>query len=168
MDGSETAKKAFEKAGGHKFSDSNWLQYIYKWSNKNRFQYCKNSRDIIFVHSWHSRTHQWKCDSAWVDGSCRYSIKKEEFPDALMMLFQSSDSSLENEQARKEDRPSSSHYSTHPGTIQMKKNPAMITRCWEKYTTTASGKLLRTPSTGSIYPEHRTKKYDSGTPDPMP
>ena len=40
-------RKAFEKAGGHKLSDSDWLQKIYKGSNKTRFWYCKNSRDVL-------------------------------------------------------------------------------------------------------------------------
>ena len=32
---------------------------------------------------------------------------------------------------------------------------------------TVGGQLLRTPSTGSMCPEHRTKDYDSGTQDLM-
>ena len=43
----QTLRKAFQKDGGHKFSDSDWLQKIYKGSNKTRFQYCKNSRDVL-------------------------------------------------------------------------------------------------------------------------
>ena len=33
-------RKACQKAGGDKFSDSDWLQHIYKGSNKTGFQYC--------------------------------------------------------------------------------------------------------------------------------
>ena len=41
-------RKAFQKAGGQKFSDSDWLQHIYKGSNKTMFQYCKkNPTDIL-------------------------------------------------------------------------------------------------------------------------
>ena len=42
-----------------------------------------------------------------------------------MMSLQSSnqDSLLEDEKAKKEDRPSSSHFSTHSGTIQTNKEP---------------------------------------------
>ena len=40
-------RKASEKAGGHKLSDPDWLQKIYKGSNKTRFRYCKNSRDVL-------------------------------------------------------------------------------------------------------------------------
>ena len=39
---------------------------------------------------------------------------------------------------------------TRSGTIQTKKDLAMTCRNREKYTITVSGKLLRTPSTGSI------------------
>ena len=40
-------RKTFQKAGGQNFSDSDWLQRIFKGSNKTRFQYCKNSRDVL-------------------------------------------------------------------------------------------------------------------------
>ena len=68
------------------------------------------------------------------------------------MLFQSSnqDSSLEDEKAKKEDRKSSSHLTTRSGTMQTKKNLAMMYQNREKYTITVSGKILRTPSVGSI------------------
>ena len=49
------------------------------------------------------------------------------------------------------------HLSTHSGTIQMKKNLAMTSPSREKYTITTGGKLVRTPSTGSIQPDHKTK-----------
>ena len=39
-------RKSFQKAGGRKFSDSDWLQLFYKGSNKTRCQCCKNSRDV--------------------------------------------------------------------------------------------------------------------------
>ena len=39
-------RKAFQKAGGQQFSDSDWLQFFYKGSDKTRLQYCKNSRDV--------------------------------------------------------------------------------------------------------------------------
>ena len=69
---------------------------------------------------------------------------------------------------RKEDRPSSSHFSTLSGTIQMKKNLARTSLCREKYTPTESGSLVRTPSTGSNWTEHNAKDYSSGKPDLMP
>ena len=31
----------------HKFSDSDWLQHIYKGSNKTRLQYCKKCQDVL-------------------------------------------------------------------------------------------------------------------------
>ena len=71
-------RRAFRKAGGQKFSDSDWLQHIYKGSNKTRFQHCKKNPHIyLIVHSCSSRTHWWELDSAWVDGTRRYSIQME-------------------------------------------------------------------------------------------
>ena len=67
-----------------------------------------------------------------------------------------------DERAKKEYRPSSSHLSTDSWTIQTKKNLGMISQSREKYTRTVTGKVVRTPSTGSIQPEHKTKDYDSG------
>ena len=32
---------------GQTFSDSDWLQYTYEGSNKTRFQYCKNSENVL-------------------------------------------------------------------------------------------------------------------------
>ena len=40
-------RKAFQKAGGQQLSDSDWLRHIYKGNNKTRFQFCKNSRDVL-------------------------------------------------------------------------------------------------------------------------
>ena len=63
-----------------------------------------------------------------------------------MMCNQSSDQdSSEDEKAKKEDRPSSSHLSTQSGKIQTKKNLAMTSRSREKYTVTTN---VRTPSAG--------------------
>ena len=52
-------RKACQKAGGQKFSDTDWLQHIHEASNKMRFQYCMNSKKSLVVHSFHSRTHWW-------------------------------------------------------------------------------------------------------------
>ena len=52
-------------------------------------------------------------------------------------------------ESKKEGKPSS-QLSTHSGTVQTKQNLAMTYRSREKYTTTASGSLVRTPTTGSI------------------
>ena len=40
-------RDAFQKEGGHTFSDSDWIEYIYKRSNETWFQYCKNSNDVL-------------------------------------------------------------------------------------------------------------------------
>ena len=37
-------RKPFQKSGGRKFSDTDWLQHIYEGSNTMRFQYCMNSK----------------------------------------------------------------------------------------------------------------------------
>ena len=73
-----------------------------------------------------------------------------------MMSLQSSnqDSSLDGEKAEKEDRPFFTPLDPIGGAIQMKNILATTTRSREKYTITVSGKLLRTPSVGSILPEH--------------
>ena len=42
-------RKAFQKTGGQEFSDFDWLQCIYKGSNKPRFQYCKKNPTYILV-----------------------------------------------------------------------------------------------------------------------
>ena len=39
-------RKAFQKAGGRKFSDTDWLQHIYEGSNQMRFQYCMSSENF--------------------------------------------------------------------------------------------------------------------------
>ena len=84
------------------------------------------------------------------------------------MSLQSSnqDSSLEDEKQRRKTDHFSSNLSNHSGTMQVKKNLAMTSSSRDKYTVRASGKLVRTPSTGSIHPEHKTKDYSSGKPDP--
>ena len=40
-------RRAFLKAGGQKFSDSDWLQHVYEGRNKTTFQCCMNSRNVF-------------------------------------------------------------------------------------------------------------------------
>ena len=40
-------RHAFLKEGGYTFSDSDWLDWIYRGSNKTRFQYCKHSHGVL-------------------------------------------------------------------------------------------------------------------------
>ena len=40
-------RKAFQKAGGQKFSDSDWLQYMYKESDQTMFQYRMSYRGVL-------------------------------------------------------------------------------------------------------------------------
>ena len=73
----------------------------------------------------------------------------------MSLEFSNQDSSLEDVKVKKENRPSSSHPSTRSGTIQTKKNLATTYQSQEKYSITDSGKVVGTPSTGSIYPERQ-------------
>ena len=75
------------------------------------------------------------------------------------MSLQSSgqDSSLEEEQVKRDDKPSSSHLWARSGTIQTKRNPATTYWCGEKYTIITNGSLIRTPSTGSTWQEHKRR-----------
>ena len=40
-------RRAFQKEDGRTFSDSDWLDYIYKRSNQTRFHCCKNSNNVL-------------------------------------------------------------------------------------------------------------------------
>ena len=40
-------RKAIQKSGGRKFSDTDWLQHIHEGSNKMRFQYCISSKSSL-------------------------------------------------------------------------------------------------------------------------
>ena len=51
-------RKAFQKAGGQQFSDSDWLQYAYEGSNKTRSELHEFPKFLI-ENSCHSRTHWW-------------------------------------------------------------------------------------------------------------
>ena len=103
----------------------------------------KNSRTQIGFSStaWISKIpyctfvpHWWETDSAWVDGSHRYSFQMER----ILVSSRTFHSSLEDEKAKTEDRPSSSHFSTRSGTIQTK-NLAMT--CQENDKSTVSQKV---------------------------
>ena len=115
-----------------------------------------NSTNSLLYFACYSRTHWWERDSAWVDGSCDCSKQMERILVSSRMLFMmslhssSQDSSLEES---KEDRPSSSHLSTHSGTDD--EEPGDDLSKPRKYTITVGGKysvrrLLGqfTPSTG--------------------
>ena len=41
-------RKEFQKSGGRRFSDTDWLQHIYEGSDKMRFQCCMNSQNSLF------------------------------------------------------------------------------------------------------------------------
>ena len=113
-----------------------------KQTTKTRFQYCKNSQDVLlYISAIQGHTGGNVIMSIFHSNGNSCFIE-----DALMMSRQSSgqDISLEEEKAMKEGKPSSSHLSTRLGTIQMRQIRAMTIQNPEKYTITASGSLLRT------------------------
>ena len=50
-------RKAFQKSGGRKFSDTDWPQYFFERSNKMRFQYCMNSnKSLLYIRAIQGHT----------------------------------------------------------------------------------------------------------------
>ena len=150
------------------FQGQLWQQHICEGSNKMRFQYCmKSQNSLLYIRAIQGHTGG-NLKAPWVTSLWKEFLFHR--GDVCLMSLQSSnrDWQLEDERAKKEDKPSSSHLSTHSETIQTKKNLRWPFKNREKFTITVSGKLLRTPSTGSIQPEHRTKNYDSGRQGLMP
>ena len=80
-------RKAFQKAGGHKFSDSVWLQQFYEGRIQDEVPVLHEFQIDIIVYSCYSRTHWWKRDCAWIDGSCGYSIQMERILVSPWMLL---------------------------------------------------------------------------------
>ena len=101
------------KHGSGEFSDQDWLQNIYHGSSKMSSSTAWIPKFLI-AYSCHSTTHRWEFDSAWVDGSRRYSHTNGKsscfIENAHLIALQSpnQDSSLGGEKAEKEDRPFSS------------------------------------------------------------
>ena len=138
-------RKAFQKSGGRKFSDTDWIEHIYEGSNKVRFQYCTNSKNSFCILVPFKDTLELTGHVAIPKKNGKNSCFIEDVL-STSTLSLDQDTSLEDEKAKKEDRPSSSHLSTRSGTIQTKKNLAMTYQNREKYTITVSGKLLTAPS----------------------
>ena len=68
-------RNAFQKSGGRKFSDTDWLQHIYQGSNKMRFQYCMNSpNSLLYIRTIQGHTGR---NLIVLDGSRRYSTHLE-------------------------------------------------------------------------------------------
>ena len=164
--GSETAEGISEvrraKILGH------WLVSTHLWrKQQDEVPVLQEFQEFPTENPCHSRTHWWESDGAWVDGSCRYSVQMEMF---FSCYFdpQIRTNRWRTRKVKKEDRPSSSHLSTRSGTVQSKKNQAMLCQNRETYTITVSGQIPRTPSIGSSYPEHKTKNCGSGRQGLMP
>ena len=145
-------RKAFEKAGGHKFSDNDWLQKIYKGSNKTRFRYCKNSRDVLlYIRAIQGHTGG-NVIAPELMGHVAIPYKMERIPVSSRMLWCHFNPQIRTHRrrTRKQRRKTDHllrHLSTHAGTIQTNKNQAMTSRSREKYTTTASPLDQLSPST---------------------
>ena len=129
-------RKTFQKFKGRKFSDTDGLQHIYEGSNQMRFQYCMNSKKktLLLIRAIQGHTGG-NLIAPELMGHCAVPKKKNGknscfIKDVRLMSLQSSnhDSSLNDEKAKKEDRPSGSHLSTHSGKIQAKKNLAMTSQ----------------------------------------
>ena len=69
---------------------------------------------------------------------------------------------LEEEKARREDKPSSSHLSTLSGTIQMKKHPVTVYQYQGRCTTAAIGNVPKMLFIGNNCPVHKIKYCDFG------
>ena len=106
--------KHLRSADGEEFSGMDWLEHIYEGSNKMRFQYCMNSKNVLFyirVIQGHTGGNMIASE---LIGHVRIPYNWKEFlfhRGVLVMSLQSSyqESSLEDEKAKKEDRSSSSH-----------------------------------------------------------
>ena len=109
-----------------------------------RFQHCMNSNKFLIVDIRAIQGHTGgNLIAPELMGHVATNGKNSCFiEDVRLMSLQSSnqDSSLEDEKAKKEDRPYSSHLSTRSKTIQTKKNLAITYQNREKYTITVSGK----------------------------
>ena len=148
-------RQAFQKSGGRKFSDTDWLQHMCEGSNKMRFQYCMNSKKIfLYVRAIQGHTGGNLTAPEWM-GHVAIPCEWREFLFHRVCSFDvtsilKSGLIAGGRESKEGRQPSSSHLSTRSGTIQTKKHPAMTYQNREKYTVTVRGKILRTPSTGSI------------------
>ena len=137
-------RKALQKAGGQKLSNSDWQR-----------------RPVVLL--CYSRTH--KCERDSVESLFHTNGKNScSIEDALIMSLQSSnqDSSLEDEKARKETDHLLHNSQPIRGQSRWRRTQRWPFEAEKKYSTTTSGDLVRTPSTGSTQPEHKTKDYISG------
>ena len=125
------------------------------------------------VYSRYSRTYWWESDSAWVDGSCRYSIQMEGILVSPRMLFWCHF----NPQVRTDSWRKRKHWGTtnrllHTSQPVRRQSRRRRAQRWplkaEKSTLLQHWKILRTLSTGSMYAKHRRKDYHSGRQGLMP
>ena len=128
-------RKAFQKAGGRKFSDSDWLQYIYEGSNKTRFQYCKNSKNVLlYIRAIQGHTGGKVVAPEFVRSRRLFHTigKNACFTKDVLIValhFSSQDSLLEEGRADMENNQSSSHLSIRClRTIQKKNNQETTSR----------------------------------------
>ena len=128
-------RNSFQKHGGRKFSDTDWLQHMYHGNSNMRFQHCMNSQNsllYIFV--------PFKDTPERVPVSPRMLVHCHFNPPIRTHRWR------ERKQRKK---TVSSRFWTRLGTNEMKNILVTTSRSREKFTVTVSGKLLRTPSVGS-------------------
>ena len=149
-------RKAFQTTGGHKFSGCDWLQHIYKESKQTRFLYCKNSRDILmYIRACQGHTGG-NVIAPELMGHVAVPYKWKEFlfhrgcSNDVTSILKSG--LVAGGRESKEGRQTLFFTPLNPfGDNPDEEEPGDdLSKPREKYTVTASGNLVRTPSTGSI------------------
>ena len=116
----------------------------------------------LVVFSCHSRTHWWEYDSARVDGSPRYSIQMERILVSSRMLFWCHfNPQIRTHRWRTRKQGRKTHHLLHTpqpfrGQSRRRRTQRWPLKAEKKCTITVSGQTVRTPSTVSIWLEHKT------------
>ena len=134
--------KAFEDKVARKFSDKEWLQHIDEGSNKTRSENSESSKhSLVYIRAIQGHIGRTvKLPEMMGDVAIPYNWREFVFHRGCSFNI-NYDSLLEEEKARGEDKPSSSHLSTLQGTIQMKKHPMTVHQYQGRCTTTAIGNI---------------------------
>ena len=173
IDGCTTATRVSRRRRTHHFWF--WLAPLFsgKVAIKPDFNVANIFRRAI-VRSRNSRTHSRRRDRTGADGSCRYSTQMEG-----ILLFHwgcsfdvkinpsCSTHRRRNKKAKKGAKQYSSHHQTL-GKTRQKKTSTTTRRSREKYTITANGSSIRTPSAESIWRRHKKRDWSFGRRGLMP
>ena len=133
-------RKAFEKAGGHKLSDPDWLQKMYKGSNKTRFRYCKNSRDVLVYNRAIQGHTGGNVIAPELMGHVAIPYKMERIPVSSRMLWCHFNLQIRTHRRRTRKWRKTDHLldTSQPIWGEFRWSQAMTSRSREKYSTTAS------------------------------